>query len=69
MAEAFPVYKKKDTLDKENHRAVSVLSHISKAFEIIMYKQIDDYMNDKLSPLLTGLKKNHNTQNCLLKVQ
>ena len=43
MAEAFPVYKKKDTLDKENHRPVSVFSHISKAFEIIMYKQIDDY--------------------------
>ena len=68
MAEAFPVYKKKDALDKENHRSVSV-SHISKAFEIIIYKQIDDYMNDKLSPLLTGLKKNHNSQNCLLKVQ
>ena len=68
MAEAFPIYKKKDTLDKENHRPVSILSHMSKAFERIMYEQIDNYRNDKLSPFLTDLKKNHNTQNCLLKV-
>ena len=27
---------------------------------------MDDYINDKLSPLLTGFRKNHNTQNCSL---
>ena len=39
---------------------------MSNFFERLMSKQIDDYMNDKLSLLLTGFRKNHNTQHCLL---
>ena len=30
-----------------------------------MYQQIEDYMKDKLSNLLIGFRKNHNTQHCL----
>ena len=66
MGEIFPMYKKKDSLDKANYRPVRILSHLSKVFKRLMYRQIDDYMNDKLSPLLTGLRKNHNTCHCLL---
>ena len=40
FAEVSLVFKKKDDLDKENYRPVSVLSHVSKVFERIMYKQI-----------------------------
>ena len=40
LAEVSLVFKKKDDLDKENYRPVSVLSHVSKVFERIMYKQI-----------------------------
>ena len=36
LAEIRPVFKKKDDLDKENDRPVSVLSHVSKVFERIM---------------------------------
>ena len=66
FAEVSPVFKKKDYLDKENYRPVSVLSHVSKVFERIMYQQIEDFMKDKLSILLTGFRKNHNIQRCLM---
>ena len=38
LAEVSPVFKKKDDLDKENYRSVSILSHVSKVFERIMYQ-------------------------------
>ena len=66
LAEVSPIFKKKDSLKKENYRPVSVLSHISKIFERLMYKQIEEFMQDKLSPLLTGFRKNHSTQQCLV---
>ena len=56
---------KKDDLDKENYRPISVLPHVSKIFERIMYHQVNDYMKDKLSEQLTGFRKNHSTQQCL----
>ena len=30
-----------------------------------MYSQIDNFMENKLSALLTGFRKNHGTQHCL----
>ena len=66
LTEVGPVVKKKDDLGKENHRPVNVLSHVSKVFERIMDQQIEDFMKDKLSNLLTGFRKNHNTQHCLM---
>ena len=64
LAEVSPVFKKKNDLAKENYRSVSVLSHVSKIFERIMYQQIEDFMKDKLPNLLTGFRKNYNTQHC-----
>ena len=65
LAEVSPIFKKKHDLDKENYRPVSVLPHVSKVFERIMYYQINDYMKEKLSKQLTGFRKNHSTQHCL----
>ena len=65
LAKVMPIFKKKDDLDKENYRPVSILPHVSKVFERIMYHQINDYMKDKLSKQLTGFRKNHSTQHCL----
>ena len=65
LAEVSPIFKKKDELDKENYRPVSVLPHVAKVFERIMYHQINDYVKDKLSKQLTGFRKNHSTQHCL----
>ena len=44
--EVIPVYKK---LENENYRPVSLLPHISKVFERIIYKQINTYIEDKIS--------------------
>ena len=71
LAEVSPIFKKKDDLGKENYRHVSVLPHVSKVFERIMYHQINDYMKDKLSKQLTGFRKNHSTQrslSCMLEI-
>ena len=51
LAEVSLVFKKKDDLDKENYRPVSVLSHVSKVFKRIMYQQIKDFIKDKLPNL------------------
>ena len=61
LADVSPVFKK-DDLNKENYRPVSILSHMSKVFERIFYKQIDRFMTSKFSPFLCGFGKNHNSQ-------
>ena len=33
LADIIPIFKKKDPLNKENYRPVSILSHMSKVFE------------------------------------
>ena len=65
-AEVIPIFKKNDDLGKENYRPVSVLLHVSKIIERVMYTQIENFMEDKLSKLLTGFRKNHSTQHCLV---
>ena len=56
-AEVTPIFKKNDDLDKENYRPVSVLPHVSKIIERVMYTQTENFMEDKLSKLLTGFTK------------
>ena len=66
LAEVTSVFKKNSDLDKENYRPVNVLFNVSKVFERIMYIQINAFMQDKLSNLLIGFRKNHITQHCLM---
>ena len=54
-AEATPIFKKNGDLEKEIYRSVSVLPHVSKITETVMYAQTED----KLSKLKTSY------QNCL----
>ena len=68
LADVSPVFKKDDELNKENYRSVSMLSHMSKVFERIFYKQIDRFMTSKFSPFLCGFRKNHNSQYSLSKM-
>ena len=65
-AEVTPIFKKNDDLDKENYIPVSVLPHMSKIILRIMYIQIKNFMEDKLSKLLTGFRRKHSTQHCLV---
>ena len=63
-----PVCEKKDPLNKENYHPVSVLSHVSKNFEKIVYEQINSSMEPRFSHFLCRFRKNHNTQPSLLKM-
>ena len=51
--EVIPVYKKLDSLEKENYRPVSLLPHVSKVFERIICKHVNTYMEDKISNFVT----------------
>ena len=52
-----PTFKKEDSLNKENYLPVSILPHLSKVFESILYKQFDSFMENKFSPYLHGFRK------------
>ena len=68
LEEVSSIFKKNDDLDKENYRPVSVLFNMSKVFERIIYSQIAAFVEDKRSNLLTGFRKNHSTQDCLMRM-
>ena len=52
LAEITLIFKKEDSLNKENYRPVSILPHLSKVFERILYKQINSFIKNKFSPYL-----------------
>ena len=56
------MYKKLDPLEKKDYRHVSLLQHVSKTFERIIYKQITNYMRGKLLNSITDFRKSHRTQ-------
>ena len=56
-SEFITVFKKLGPLEKENYRPASVLPNVSQVFERIIYKQINTYMEDKLSNYVTGFRK------------
>ena len=68
LVDVSSVFKKDDDLNKENYRPAIILSHMSKVFERIFYKQIDRFMTSKFSPFLCGFRKNHNSQYSLSKM-
>ena len=73
LAEVIPVFKKKLDLNKKNYTHVSVLSQMSKVFNYLQFQvfkrimYVYVFMKDKLSNLLTGLRKNYSTQHCLMR--
>ena len=68
LADLIPIFKKIGPINKENYRPVSILSHISKVFERLIYKQIDNFIKNKFSVKSCGFRKNHNTQNGLISI-
>ena len=62
QSEVTPVYKKFDPIQKENYRSVSLLRYISKVFERIIYKQVNIFMEKKVSKCVTSFRKSHGTQ-------
>ena len=66
LAEVTPVFKNLSCVNKENYRPVSLLSHMPKVFERILYNQLLDFMKDYLSNILTGFQKGHGAQHSLI---
>ena len=67
-AEISPVFKKLNNTSKYNYRLISTLSNFTKNFENILFMQLNRYMQNKFSKYLTGFRKNHNTQNSVLRM-
>ena len=61
-----PFFKKDDPYDEKNYRPVSVLLAISKIYEKLMQRQINDYIANYLSPYFCGYRKGYNTQQALV---
>ena len=68
IAEISPFFKKLDSASKDNYRPINTLSNFTKLFESILFTQLNRYTQNKFSKYLTGFRKNHNTQNSLLRM-
>ena len=51
VADVSPIFKKKDSFEKENYGLVSILPHMSKVYERTLYKQIDTFMTTRFSSM------------------
>ena len=65
-ADVMPSYKNFVKNLKVNYRPVSILSSLSKIYERLIYEDIYQFMDKKLSPYLCGFRKGYSTQNCLI---
>ena len=66
-----PVYKGKgDMSDKNNYRPISIITHISKIFEVLIHRQLLAYLQDKnlISIDQSAYLKFHNTQTSLHRI-
>ena len=66
LADVTSVFRKDNPFDKKNYRTVSVLPAISKIYEKLMQRQINDYIANHLSPYLCGYRRGFNTQKTLV---
>ena len=68
VADVSPCYKKGMKTEKSNYRPISALPAISKIFERLIASQINRFLNNKWSSLLTAFRKGHSAQGALLRV-
>ena len=63
-----PLYKKDDPLNPLNYRPITITSSLSKKFEKLLHKQINQYLssNKLLSPLQFGFREKISTQDALI---
>ena len=65
-ADIIPEHKKKSKLSKENYRSMSIVSNISKVYEMCLYDQLSDYFGNIFSKLQCGFRKGYTA--CLLAI-
>ena len=61
-----PIHKKDSRSQKENHRAVSTLSNLSKMYERWLFTQMNKHFGSILSKYQFGFRKGYSAQQCLL---
>ena len=66
QANITPVFKKGKRECKNNYRPINIFSNVSKTFEIIMFRQISNYMDSFFFKYQCGFRKGYSTQQCLL---
>ena len=57
-----PFFKSAYSTAKKNYRPISILNSLSKLFEKLIKRQLDQYFNKKLSDHLCGCRKGYTTQ-------
>ena len=67
-AQVIPLYKKKDSLNKENYRPVSILPTTSKIHERVIHEQLSEYLDDMFNPFLAAFRKGYGCQTTLLRL-
>ena len=63
-----PVHKAEERTSKLNYRPISILPVLTKVLEKLLVKRIDNFMKNKLSPLLCGFRAKYNTQHALFRL-
>ena len=58
-SQVIPLYKKKDSLNKESHRPVSILPTTSKFCERVIHEQLSEYLDDMFNPFLAAFRKGY----------
>ena len=66
IADVTPLHKKDEKTLTKNYRPVSLIPVVSKLYERNMYNQINEYIQNHLSPYLFGFRKGHSTEQCLV---
>ena len=61
QAEAIPVFKKEEKLNKSNYRPVSILPVISKVYERLIYNQMYKYFDQIFSKFQCGFRRGFST--------
>ena len=66
LANIIPSHKSGNRTSKENYRPISNLPDISKIYERLLYFQLNNYFDNKLSKFQCGFRKGFSPQNCLV---
>ena len=63
-----PLYKKDDSLNPLKYRPITITSSLSKIFEKLLHKQLNQYLssNKLLSPVQFGFREKVSTQDALI---
>ena len=68
IAYILPFFKKLNRSDKKNYRPISVLSSLSKVFEIVLKNQIKEFSSTFLSPNVSAYREGYSTQHVLIRL-